>query len=149
MTPVEIALPLIQKYEGYSEKPYLCPAGRATIGWGTTVYPNGLRVTMKDPPCTKEQAQEWLVWAATRCEKTVDRLVDVPLNANQTAALISFVYNLGSVNLSASTLLLKLNKGDYIGAAGEFTQWVRAAGKVLPGLVKRRSDEVTLFLKKP
>ena len=149
MTPVEIAIPLIQEFEGYKDKPYLCGAGRPTIGWGTTIYPSGLRVTLKDPPCTKEQAQEWLVWGATRAEKTVDRLVDVPLSANQTAALISFVYNLGAMNLSASTLLMKLNKGDYDGAAGEFTKWVLSKGVPSNGLVRRRSAELSLFLKKP
>ena len=62
--------------------------------------------------------------------------------------MVSFVYNLGAKAFSGSTLLLKLNRGDYDGAAGEFGRWVRGGGKVLPGLVARRADECALFVRR-
>ncbi|MDU2883127.1 MAG: lysozyme, partial [Enterobacter sp.] len=61
-------------------------------------------------------------------------------------ALVDFAYNLGVKALEGSTLLKKLNAGDYAGAAAEFPKWNKAGGKVLPGLVKRREAERTLFL---
>jgi lysozyme len=141
------ALYLIARFEGFSAKPYLCPAGVPTIGYGTTHYPVGRAVSMSDPPCTETQAREWLEHDAAGAEAVVDRLVTVPLSGARHAALVSFVYNLGPKAFSGSTLLLKLNRGDYDGAAGEFGRWVRGGGKVLPGLVTRRSAETTLFTK--
>ncbi len=78
--------------------------------------------------------------------RAVNRLVTVPLTQNQFDALISFVFNLGIGNFRTSTLLKKLNAGDYTGAAKEFPPWVRADGKQLPGLIKRRDAEKALFL---
>jgi lysozyme len=144
---LDLAVELIAKYEGFRAEPYMCPAKIPTIGYGTTWYPHGPRVTMNDKPCTQEQALEWLKHDAQVAEKAVDRLVTVPLKVAQHAALVSFVYNLGAAAFSASTLLLKLNRGDYDGAAGEFMRWTKGGGAVLPGLVKRRAEESALFVK--
>jgi hypothetical protein len=76
----------------------------------------------------------------------VDRLVKVPLNANQYGALTSFTYNLGEGNLAKSTLLKKLNAGDYRSAAAEFAKWNRAGGKIMAGLTRRRKAEAQLFI---
>ena len=73
--------------------------------------------------------------------------VKVPLNPNQFGALTSFTYNLGAGNLRSSTLLRKLNAGDYAGAAAEFARWNKAGGKVLKGLTRRRAAERALFEK--
>ena len=70
----------------------------------------------------------------------------VKLNQNQFDALVSFTYNLGAGALGSSTLLGKLNRGDFEGAADEFPKWNKAGGKVLNGLVKRRAAERSLFL---
>ncbi|MGL4733219.1 MAG: lysozyme, partial [Fusobacteriaceae bacterium] len=82
-----------------------------------------------------------------RFEQKVLQLVIVKINKNQFDALVSFCYNCGSGNLQTSTLLRKLNAGDYPGAAEEFPRWNRAGGKVLNGLIKRREAEKELFLK--
>lgn len=73
--------------------------------------------------------------------------MQVYLTANQKAALIDFVYNLGAGAFGSSTLLKKLNAGDYKGAADEFPKWVYAGGRVLGGLVNRRKIERDLFIK--
>ena len=74
-------------------------------------------------------------------------MVKVPLNENQHGALVSFTYNLGAGNLGSSTLLRKLNAGDYAGAAAEFPRWNKAGGKELAGLTRRRAAEKALFEK--
>lgn len=122
--------------------PYTCPAGKWTIGYGTTKG-----VTSKHPPITKEQAEKLLIRDMQAAENLVDALVTVPLNINQTAALISLVYNIGGGHFKDSTLLKKLNAGDYAGAAERFLVWRKAGVMVLPGLVKRREAERELFLK--
>ena len=144
----DLALDLIAKHEGFRDAVYLCPAGVPTIGYGTTHYPNGTAVRVGDPTCTEPQARRWLENDAAGAGKSVDHLVSVPLSAGQHAALVSFVYNLGAKAFSGSTLLLKLNRADYDGAAGEFGRWVRGGGKVLPGLVARRADECALFVRR-
>ena len=79
-------------------------------------------------------------------ESDVSNLVKVKLTQGQFDALVSFAYNLGARALSTSTLLQKLNAGDYTGAADEFPRWNKAGGKVLPGLTWRREAERALFL---
>jgi lysozyme len=77
--------------------------------------------------------------------EALERLVSVPITENQALALSDFVFNVGITAFANSTLLRKLNKGDYAGAAKEFDRWVYANGKRLPGLVKRRAAERKLF----
>lgn len=79
-------------------------------------------------------------------ESAVSRNVKVSLNENQFSALVSFVFNLGEGNFKSSTLLKKLNSGDYKGAADELPKWVKANGKRMRGLEIRRDKERTLFL---
>jgi lysozyme len=79
-------------------------------------------------------------------QHTVDHLVTVPLSVGQYSALVSWVYNLGSGKLQTSTLLRKLNAGDYAGAAAQFGVWVYGGGVKFPGLVTRREAERKLFL---
>ena len=136
--------------EGFRTTPYRCPAGIWTIGIGTTSYPDGRAVTEADPACTLAQAQSWLAHHLAGCASSVRRLVTVPLNGNQFAALCSFVYNTGDGALAGSTLLRKLNQGDYMGAADEFLVWNKAKQSgvlvALDGLTKRRRYERDLFL---
>ena len=146
-TGFDMAVQLIAKYEGFEAAPYLCPAKKPTIGYGTTRYPSGVAVTLRDAPCTEAQALEWLKYSAGVAEKAVDRLVTMPVNANQHAALVSFVYNLGATAFSASALLAKLNAGDYEAAACEFLKWDKAGGVSQPGLARRRAEESLLFSK--
>ncbi len=141
------AIDLITRHEGFSATPYLCPAGIATIGYGTTHYPNGTAVELADPACTEPQARQWLAASVAAAERSVDHMVTVPLSPGQRVALVDFVYNLGAKALSGSILLRKLHAGDDDGAAGELGKWVHAGGKILPGLVKRRAEEATLFVR--
>lgn len=119
-----------------------------TIGWGTIQYPNGQKVRQGDV-ITQERADELLAWEVIEKAEGVRRLVKVPLNSDQFAALVSFAYNVGLGNLGDSTLLKWLNAGSYNKAADQFLKWTRAGGKVLPGLVRRRKSERNLFLGKP
>ncbi len=131
---------IIKQYEGCKLAAYLCPAGVATIGYGST---KGVKLGMV---ITMEQALSRLQEDINEAQAGIKKLVKVPLNENQLGALTSFVFNLGSGALAKSTLLKKLNTGDYQGAADEFSKWVNAGGKQLPGLVKRRAAERELFL---
>lgn len=119
----------------------MCPAGVPTIGYGRTT---GVRLGQK---ITQAQADAWLVQEYDTFEAQVRALVKVPLTANQLGALTSFAYNLGVGALRSSTLLKKLNAGDYQGAGAEFAKWVKAGGKTLTGLVRRRAAEAALFAK--
>lgn len=136
---------LVEPFEGFSAQPYCDPGGVWSIGYGSTVDQWGNPVNAETPPVTQSQALALVERDLTAALNQVDALVVVPLNVNQQAALIDFVYNVGSGNFARSTLLSLLNQGDYAGAAGQFTRWVYAAGVVLPGLVRRREAEAALF----
>lgn len=137
---------LIKRWESFQAAPYLCPAGVWTIGYGTTRLPDGSPVTRHTPPITEKVAALWLRHDVVWAENWVLRLVRTMLTEDMLAALASFVYNLGPGSFEASTLLRKLNAGDYFGAAKEFDRWKYAGGEVLAGLVSRRNDEEALFL---
>lgn len=112
-----------------------------TIGWGHTgpEVKSGL-------VWTPAQADAAFDSDIAQFERDVASLVKVPLNQNQFDALVSFAYNCGSSNFASSTLLKKLNAGDYDAAADEFPRWDKAAGKVMNGLTRRRNAERTLFI---
>ena len=135
-------LELIKKFEGCKLKSYLCPAGVPTIGYGHTY---GVKL---DRTISVQEAEVLLDHDYQEAEDAVLSLVTVPLMDNELAALTSFVFNLGATNLSTSTLLKKLNKSDYKGAAEEFDKWVWAGSKKLNGLIARRAAEKELFLAK-
>ena len=139
-------LELIKTFEGFRAKPYLCPAGIPTIGYGATYYPDGRRVTMQDRPVTEADATAMLRSMLASYEAGVTRYVQVPLTQGQYDALVSFAYNLGLAALKSSTLLRLLNARNYAGAAAQFARWNRAGGKVLPGLTRRREAERVMFL---
>ena len=143
------ALALIEEFEGFSPVWYpdvVHGLKVATIGFG---HPDAAGHPKyehdKNLTITKADGRLILARDLARYEADVTRLVKVPLNENQFGALVSFTYNLGAGNLASSTLLRKLNAGDYTGAAGEFPKWVKAGGKTLNGLVRRRAAEQALF----
>lgn len=137
---------LIKQFEGFRSKPYLCPAGIPTIGYGSTRYPDGRAVTLKDAPVTETQATGILNATIKGYEESVSALVKVALTQGQYDALVDFAYNLGAGKLANSTLLKKVNAGDFTGAASEFGKWVMGGGVKLPGLVARREAERKLFV---
>lgn len=135
---------LITKFEGCILKAYWCPAGILTIGIGHTSA-DGSPTVAAGMIITRDEADTILARDLLSFEDSVTRLVKVPLNQNQFDALISFTFNLGAGALKGSTLLRKLNAGDYAGAASEFAKWNKAGGKVLAGLTRRRTAEAELF----
>lgn len=136
---------LIKTFEGLRLKAYDDGVGVWTIGYGTTIYPNGVKVKRGDV-ITEAQAEVYLQHDLKRFEDAVNRSVLVPLNQNQFDALVSLVYNIGIGAFEKSTLLRKLNGGHYIDAANQFDVWRMAGGKVMQGLVNRRAKEKVLFL---
>ena len=138
-------LALIKTFEGFKAKPYICPAGIPTIGYGTTRYEGGRHVTMKDAPISEERASDILKHQVdSHYGAAVDRYVQIDINQNQFDALVSFAYNLGIGALKSSTLLQKVNRGR--SPADEFGKWIHANGKILSGLVRRREAERNLYL---
>lgn len=140
---------LIKRFEGYSDRPYKCPAGISTIGYGNTYYPNGTKVKITDKQITKEFANEILAHTADEFAEDVLKLVKSKINVNQLNALTSFAYNVGVANLQKSTLLKLVNINPNDGnIAKEFLKWNKAAGKVLNGLTNRRIAESALYFTK-
>jgi lysozyme len=145
----ENGINLIKKFEGFSSKPYLCPAKICTIGYGATFYPNGKKVTMTDKAMSEAEGVELLKFMLTKFEQYVDSYCVDTITQNQFDALVSFCYNLGPANLKSSTLLKKVNANpndETIRA--EFMKWTKASNKVLKGLVTRRTAEADLYFRK-
>jgi lysozyme len=137
---------LIKQFEGFLAKPYKCPAGIPTIGYGATYYPSGLKVTLNDKAITEAQATTMLMNMLKTYEKSVDSFCRDDINQNQFDALVSFSYNVGVNALKNSTLLKKVNKDPNDPTIrAEFLRWNKAAGKVLKGLTNRRIAEANLY----
>jgi lysozyme len=139
---------LVKGFEGYHRRlpngdctTYYCPADVLTIGYGCT---EGIK---EGDVWTEAQATEALMRELAKHEAAVTRLVTVEINQHQFDALVSFSYNCGSGALAKSTLLQRVNAKDFDGAAKAFAAWNKGGGRVLPGLVSRRSREAALFQK--
>ena len=141
-----VASQLVEEFEGYSSKPYMCPAGVYTIGYGATRYMDGTRVTMYDPEITEDQGRSMMLAELTGCVlaavKASPTLADKP---QELGAIADFIYNLGAGRYRASTLRRKINEGDWDEAVVQLMRWVRANGRVLRGLVRRRAAEAAYF----
>jgi lysozyme len=158
---------LMHRFEGFRSRPYLCPAHIWTIGYGHVLYQEQIRLPMvrvegknipmirKEMPLkpednrvwTKEEINELFRVDVENFERGVLRLV--PGSAGRQGsfdALVSFAFNAGLGNLQRSTIRMKANRGDWEGAAEAFMMWTKGGGRVLPGLVRRREAERTLFL---
>lgn len=157
---LDVAVALCKQFEGLHRVgkdgliyPYICPAGYPTIGWGTVYKPSGKKVTMDDPPITRDIADAWLMDELQRvCASAVTRQCPELFawsltNGNWRAfcATTDFTYNLGSGRLQTSTLRRKLRALDWDGAKEQLRLWVRGGGRVLPGLVRRREAEAKLL----
>lgn len=139
MRPSAACVALVKRFEGFRARPYLCPAGKPTIGYGRT---RGVKLT--DPPITEAQASKLLEEELGEYADGVAKLLLVPVSQAQFDALVSFAYNVGLGNFRKSTLLRLLNRGK--SCADEFLRWTRAGSRTLPGLVARRKAEQELFL---
>lgn len=151
MKPSQACIDLIKHFERLELNAYPCPAGKWTIGYGHTV---GVR---KGDRCTPAQAEQWLAEDLAAAVALVDGNVRVPLTQGQYDAMLSIVFNVGPGKKGVkdgiivlrsgqpSTLLRKLNAGEYSAAAAEFGRWIYANRKPLRGLILRRAAERALF----
>lgn len=137
---------LICGFEGKRLVAYDDGVGVWTIGFGTTIYPNCIKVKKGDT-CTEAQAKSYMAHDLKKFEQAVNGAVNIPLNQNQFDALVSLAYNIGTGAFNKSTLVKKLNAGDIRGAADQFDVWVNAGGKRMQGLVNRRAKEKEVFLR--
>lgn len=135
----EAGVALIKEYEGLKLKPYLCPGKTWTIGYGHT------RTVRAGMVITPEQADQLLEDDLRLVARAVQRLVRVPLNDNQFAALVDFTFNVGIANFERSGLLQLLNRGWYEQVPAQLMRWNRASGEVLGGLSQRRAAEARLW----
>ncbi len=156
----------MHRYEGFKARPYLCPAHIWTCGWGSVLYQEQIRLPMirkegyfgairKEYPLRLEDNRVWQKEELAKrfkadlavFERSVLRLVPSVLGHQERFdALVSLTYNIGSGALQRSQIRMRANRGDIEGAADAFMTWTKAAGRELPGLVKRRKDERALFL---
>jgi lysozyme len=156
---------LMHRFEGFRNKPYLCPADIWTIGYGHVLYQEQIRLpVVTDKPnvvirkkfslrqednrvWSKEEINELFRKDVATFERGVLRLVPgVVGRQGAFDALVSISFNFGLGNLQRSTIRMRANRGDWEGAAEAFRMWVKGGGRVLPGLVRRREAEIALFL---
>lgn len=146
MSALDLAIPLAKQFEGFRSKPYRCPAGVWTIGFGTTIYPNGRKVQPTDAPVDVETAESYLIFELEKSLAAVIRYCPGIIDSdNRLAAITDFTYNLGAGALQTSTLRRRLNQRDWESSKKEIQRWVYAGGRVLPGLVARRACEAKLL----
>jgi lysozyme len=144
---LEPVIALCKRFEGFSAKPYLCPAGIWTIGYGSTYYASGRKVMQNDQHITKEQAEELLLRELhhTYLPGVLRLCPGLAADERKLNAIVDFVYNLGVGRLQTSTLRRKINAQDWAGAQEQLMLWTRGGGRVLPGLVSRRKAECALL----
>lgn len=151
MTPSSACTALVQQFEGCAKKQadgsfiaYPDPGTGAdpwTIGWGTTGADVKPGVVWTQQQCDDRLTQDVDSFAA----KVSAVIAGAPTSQHQFDAMVSFAYNVGVTNLANSTLLRLHKAGDFAGAQQQFGRWNKAAGKVLPGLTRRRAAEAALY----
>ena len=150
---------MVKHHEGVRFRPYRCPALLWTVGVGHVIDPAHIGVKLEDRrnlpipdgwdrTLSMEEVESILAQDLARFEHGVERLCPSGLNQRRFDALVSFAFNVGLGALQRSTIRARHNRGDYEGASEAFMMWTKAAGKVMPGLVKRRTDEQNLYLGK-
>lgn len=135
----QAGIELIKSFEGLRLKAYQCSANKWTIGYGHT------KGVYKGQEITLEQAEAFLLDDLQDAQRAVCSLVKVPLNDNEYAALVSFVFNVGSGNFERSTLLKMLNRGWYEQVPAQLTRWNKVNGSENGGLSRRRAAEGKLW----
>lgn len=134
------SLVAIATYEGYRGNAYQDSVGVPTIGFGETA---GVKMGDKTTP---ERALVQLLASTEKHADAIRACIHVPLYQHEFDAYVSLSYQIGAGAFCRSTLIKKLNKGDYTGACNELDKWVYAGGKKLPGIVKRRQKEKEMCL---
>jgi GH24 family phage-related lysozyme (muramidase) len=142
----EQGLALIRKFEGLRTSAYRDAAGVWTIGYGHTSMAGPPRVG-RGMKITRRDAASILARDLAGFAEGVASLVRVPLSDSQFSALVSFAYNVGLENFRKSSVLRAVNAGDCCAVSRRLSLWVKAGGRVLPGLINRRAAEAALFMK--
>ena len=152
------AIKTIKCHEGVKTRPYQCPALIWSVGVGHVIDPSHIAVKYEERrnlpipdgwnrSLAMDEVDAILAQDLAKFERGVARLCPAALGHQGIFdALVSFSFNVGLGNLQRSGLRMKTNRGDFDEAADEFLKWTKAAGRVLPGLVKRRNDERAMFL---
>jgi lysozyme len=133
----------IKQEEGFKATPYADPGGSSatqSIGYGHQIQPGESYTTI-----TQAQADQLFAQDALNVSAAIMQAVTVPITQNQFDALFNWTYNVGIGAMQSSTLLQKLNQGDYAGAATEFNNWVKSAGNVNAVLQQREKQNTALF----
>ena len=144
---LDIAAALCKQFEGFRSKPYLCPAGIPTIGYGSTYYASGAKVALSDEPIN-ETIAETLLLHELQFTYLPGVLRNCPIlltDERKCNAVVDFCYNLGVGRLQTSTLKRKINEQDWEAAKKQLLLWNKGGGKVLAGLDKRRKAEAMLL----
>jgi lysozyme len=144
---LELAASLCRQFEGFRSKPYLCPAGVPTIGYGSTYYSDGRKVTLNDLLISQEDANALLLVELnhTYLPGVLRNCPILATDEKKCNAIVDFVYNLGIGRLQTSTLKRKINCQEWEAAQEQLMLWTKGGGKVLPGLLKRRQAECSLL----
>ena len=144
---LELAASLCKQFEGFRSKPYLCPANVATIGYGSTYYADGRKVTLQDSPIDEPTASALLMHELehTYLHGVLRNCPILMTDERKCNAIVDFCYNLGTGRLQTSTLKWKINAKDWEGAKEQLKLWNKGGGKVLSGLKKRRDAECLLL----
>ena len=144
---LEIAASLCKQFEGFRSRPYLCPAGVPTIGFGSTYYADGRKVTLQDSPIDEPTASALLMHELehTYLQGVLRNCPILMTDERKCNAIVDFCYNLGTGRLQTSTLKRKINAQDWEGAKEQLMLWNKGGGKVLAGLTKRRVAECALL----
>jgi lysozyme len=143
---VSIAAELCRRFEGLYLRPYLCPAGIPTIGYGATRYLDGTAVRLTDPAISRQLAERMLVQSIlTTYLPAVLRLCHGIDSPQRLAAIIDWCFNLGAGQLATSTMRRRINAGRWEDVPHEIRRWNRGGGRVLRGLVIRREAEAVLI----
>ncbi len=148
---------MIKHHEGVRTKPYRCPALLWTVGVGHVIDPSHIGVKLDerrnlpipqgwDRVLSMDEVDTILANDLATFERGVLRLCPTGLTQPRFDSLVSFSFNVGLGNLQRSTIRMLHNRGEYEAAAEKFLDWSKAGGKVLPGLLKRRKDEMALYL---
>lgn len=141
MKTSQIGVSLIKHFEGFKSKPYLCPAGIPTIGYGSTIKKNGSRVKLIDKPISEKEATELLQATLIDYENMVMRKLKRTVKQNEFDALVCFVYNCGV----SQTLFEMVNNQNPLLKTWWTSHYITGGGKILKGLIERRKAEAKLY----
>jgi lysozyme len=140
----------LQEQEDFRSKPYLDGGDVPTVGFGTTRYPSGKKVSLSDPPLSFQQAEAIFRINLVSYEEAVTSAMDINLEQHEFDALVSLCYNIGISAFKKSTLVKIADRKDgMMQEAAQILRWNKDNGVEVRGLVNRRRRERCMFLGLP